>query len=35
MIGDKHVKVVLRQKYQVSGTGKGYPRGISQQLLDQ
>ena len=24
MIGDKHVKVVLRQKYQVSGTGKGY-----------
>lgn len=35
MIGDKHVKVVLRQKYLVSGTGKGYPRGISQQLFDE
>lgn len=27
MIGDKHVKVVLRQKYLVSGTGMGYPKG--------
>ena len=35
MIGDKHAKVVLRQKYLVSGTGMGYPRGISQQLFDQ
>ena len=35
MIGDKHAKVVLRQRYLVSGTGMGYPRGISQQLLDE
>lgn len=35
MIGDKHAKVVLRQKYLVSGTGMWYPRGISQKLLDQ
>lgn len=30
MIGDKHVKVVLRQKYLVSGTGMGYPASIHQ-----
>ena len=35
MIGDNHAKVVLRQKYLVSGTGKGYPSSISQQLLDE
>lgn len=35
MTGDKHAEVVLRQRYLVSGTGMGYPRGISQQLFDE